>query len=126
MHATERRLAEARGRWAEGVAALFLRLKGYRILARRAKTPVGEIDLVAARAGVLAFVEVKARRRRDEGMWAVAPHQMRRITRAARYWLAGQPAFSGHDCRFDIIVVISYRMPLHLVDVFQDEGRSRG
>jgi putative endonuclease len=120
MHATERRLAEARGRWAEGVAALFLRLKGYRILARRAKTPVGEIDLVAARAGVLAFVEV------NQGMWAVAPHQMRRITRAARYWLAGQPAFSGHDCRFDIIVVISYRMPLHLVDVFQDEGRSRG
>ena len=126
MHPSERRLAEARGRWAEGAAALFLRLKGYRILARRAKTPVGEIDLVAVRAGVLAFVEVKARRRRDQGVWAVAPHQARRITRAARYWLAGQPAFSGHDCRFDIIVVSPYQMPLHLVDVIHDEGRLRG
>jgi putative endonuclease len=126
MRQTERRRAEVRGRWAERAAALFLRLKGYRVLARRAKTPVGEIDVVATRSRVLVFVEVKARRKREDGMWAIAPHQARRITRAARYWLVGQPAYSGHDCRFDIIVFSPYQMPLHLVNVFQEESWPHG
>jgi len=125
MPKTDRRKAEARGRWAEGVAAWFLRLRGYRILARRAKTPVGEIDLVAARARILAFVEVKSRRLRHEAQWAVAPRQVRRITKAARYWIAGHPAFAGHDCRFDIVIVSPYQMPMHLQNVFQHQGGQR-
>ena len=126
MPPVDRRQAEARGRRAEGLAAFYLRLKGYRILARRAKTPVGEIDLVAARAEVLAFIEVKARRRRSDAQWAVAPHQVRRIARAARYWLAGHPGLNGHVCRFDIVIVCPYQMPLHLPDAFRDEAQLRG
>jgi len=127
MATADRRKAEARGRWAEAAAALYLRLKGYRILARRAKTPVGEIDIVAARSKVVAFVEVKARRRREEAAWALTPQQARRIARAARYWLGGHPAFARHDCRFDIVIVSPYQMPLHLPDAFQDEpGRGDG
>ncbi len=126
MPPADRRRAEARGRWSEGVAAFYLRLKGYRILARRAKTPVGEIDLVAARGHVLAFVEVKARRRRGDAWWAVTPHQVHRIARAAHYWLAGHPGFNSHDCRFDIVIVSPYQMPLHLPDAFRDEPPMRG
>ncbi len=122
----ERHEAEARGRWAEGLAAFYLRLKGYRIVAHRAKTPVGEIDLVAVRREVLAFTEVKARRRRSQAQWAVTPHQVRRIARAARYWLAGHPGLNGHDCRFDIVIVCPYQMPLHLPDAFRDEAKLRG
>jgi len=126
MATAERRKAEARGRRAERVAALFLRLKGYRILARRAKTPVGEIDLVAARSGTVAFVEVKARAR-EKAAWAVTPQQTQRIARAARYWLGGHPAFARHDCRFDIVIVSPYQMPLHLPDAFRDDtGRGVG
>jgi putative endonuclease len=122
MQPSERRQAETRGRWAEGLAAWFLRLKGYRILDRRSRTPVGEIDLVAVRARIVAFVEVKARRRRDQGLWAVTPRQARRISQAARYWIAGHPGLAGYDCRFDIVIVSPYQMPLHVADVFQDDG----
>lgn len=126
MATADRRKAEARGRRAETAAALFLRLKGYRILARRAKTPVGEIDIVAARSGVVAFVEVKARRR-GHAAWAVTPQQTRRIARAARYWLGGNPAFAHNDCRFDIVIVSPYQMPVHLPDAFREEaGRGVG
>lgn len=127
MATADRRKAEARGRRAEWAAAVFLRLKGYRILARRAKTPVGEIDIVAARSKLVAFVEVKARQRRDEAAWALTPRQARRIARAAAYWLGGHPTFAQHDCRFDIVIISPYQMPLHLPDAFQDEaGRGDG
>jgi len=127
MATADRRKAEARGRRAEGAAALYLRLKGFRILARRAKTPVGEIDIVAMKSNVVAFVEVKARQRRDEAAWAVTPQQARRIARAAHYWLGGHPTLASHDCRFDIVIVSPYQMPLHLPDAFQDEpGRGDG
>ncbi|MEQ9815290.1 MAG: YraN family protein, partial [Azospirillaceae bacterium] len=80
-----RRLAERRGRRAEGVAALWLRLKGYRVLDRRVRTPVGEIDLVLRRGGTLVFAEVKRRVALADGMAAVGPAQRRRIGRAAEW-----------------------------------------
>jgi putative endonuclease len=93
---------------AETLAAWFLRCKGYRVLARRYKTPVGEIDLIAARAGVIVFVEVKARGSLDMALSSIRPRQAQRIVRAAAYYMAGY--MSGHkgqsfDMRFDVIAV---------------------
>ena len=95
----------ATGLAAENFAALLLRLKGYRILARRYKTPVGEIDLIARRGRTIAFVEVKARQTMDEALAAVTPAMQARITRAAGYFLAGNPALAQLTLRFDLMAV---------------------
>lgn len=114
-----RREAERRGHRAETLAALWLGLKGYRILGRRCRTPVGEIDLVAARRGRIAFVEVKVRASTDEAAWSVTPRQQARIARAAEYWLARKPAYQSHDVGLDVIMVAPWSMPKHLRDAFR-------
>jgi putative endonuclease len=89
---------------AENIAAWFLRLKGYRVVARREKTPVGEIDLIVQRGRVLVFVEVKARGTIDGALESIHARQRSRIIRAAEYYLAGQRAqFS--ETRFDVIAI---------------------
>jgi putative endonuclease len=92
------------GLFAETIPALLLRLKGHRIIARRYKTPVGEIDLVALKGKRLAFVEVKQRKTFDEAGWSLPTRAPRRIVRAAQYWLAGHPDFAGHDIAFDVVL----------------------
>lgn len=109
----KRRDAEVRGRRAENIAVLWLKLKGYRILGRRVRTPLGEVDIVARRRQTLAFVEVKARDSDADADAAVAPHQLRRVARAANLLLA---RFLG-DCagaRIDAIIVSRGRMPRHI------------
>jgi putative endonuclease len=86
-----RRAAEQRGRGAELLCLWQLRLKGYRILARRYKTPVGEIDLIARRGRVLAAIEVKARADLDLAGEAITPRQRHRISRAFAHFLGGRP-----------------------------------
>ena len=85
-----RRQAEARGRWAEWLAMVWLAAKGYRLLDHRARTAAGEIDLVARRGEYLVFIEVKARATRAEALDSIGPRQRGRITRAASIWRAGQ------------------------------------
>ncbi len=87
-----RRAAYRRGRTAETVAVAWLRLRGYRILARGLRTPVGEIDIIARRGGTLAVVEVKSRASLAAAAAAVSAHQRRRIVRALQWYLAGKPA----------------------------------
>jgi len=87
---------------AEALAAWRLRLKGYRILARRFRCPQGEIDLVARRGGTLVFVEVKARAR-DSGGELITARQRRRIERAAGVFLQRHPALAALDIRFDAV-----------------------
>jgi putative endonuclease len=113
-----RRAAYGRGLSAESRAALWLRFKGYRILARRLATPVGEIDLVARRGRVLAFVEVKARASVEEALFAIGRRQQQRIVRAAGAFLARRPALAGCDLRFDVIAVAPRRWPRHLPGAF--------
>lgn len=121
---TERRQgAERLGRRAEAVAAWYLRLKGYRIIARRFRTPSGEVDIVAKRGKTLAFVEVKARRDTDIGLDAVSGTGRTRIARAAGTWLSRYPGAAQLDLRFDLIVVAPRRWPLHLRNVFDSTGR---
>ncbi len=117
-----RRRAERRGRRAETLAAWLLRLKGYRILARRTRTPVGEIDLIARRGRLVAFVEVKQRPSFAEAAEAVTPTARRRIARAASFWLSAHPAAAALDLRFDVIICVSGRLPRHLTGAFDAEG----
>jgi putative endonuclease len=106
---------------AEGRAALLLAAKGYRELARRWKSPVGEIDLVVRRGRTLVFVEVKARPRLDDAAWSVLPRQQRRIIAAAEAWLAAHPEHAGYDIRFDAVLVAPGRLPQHLAAAFEVE-----
>ncbi|WP_420430291.1 YraN family protein [Hyphobacterium sp.] len=118
----QRRAAENRGRQAERVAALWLALKGYRILARRAKTGAGELDLVARKGGVLAIVEVKARATIDAGLQAISPQQQKRIMRGASSYAGRRPDLAGLAIRYDLIIIRPWRLPHHARQFFWPEG----
>ena len=110
-----RRRAWRSGHWAEAVAAMLLRLKGYRILARRFRAPVGEIDIVARRGEVLAMVEVKSRATLEEALLALPPRQRRRIERAAQAFLARDARLAGLTVRFDVMLIVPWRRPKHIM-----------
>jgi putative endonuclease len=123
----ERQMREARpekiaafglGISAESRAAAWLIAHGYRILARRWKSPLGEIDIIAARRHLLIFVEVKARATLDDAAEAVTARQKQRIAAAAEAWLAGNPQPSIRDMRFDAILVAPGRLPRHIPAAF--------
>jgi len=113
-----RRAAERGGRRAEALAAWWLRLKGWTILARRVKIPVGEVDLVARRGRTLAFVEVKARATAREAAVALDEWRLRRVAAAAEA-LAPRYARAGDDVRIDAMLVVPRRLPRHLPNVWQ-------
>jgi putative endonuclease len=114
----ERRRRFTVGLHAETIAAFYLRAKGYRVLSRRFKTPVGELDIVAARGRRLAFVEVKRRATFDEAANSVTLKAQRRIIRAAQLWLGRWPKYQSHDPCFDVIVLTPRSWPKHLEDAF--------
>jgi putative endonuclease len=116
--APERIAAFRTGLSAESRAAAYLMAKGYRILARRFRTPHGEIDLVARRRGLLAFVEVKARATLDEAAFAVTPRQQLRIINAAQAWLVAHPEHAEFELRFDAILIAPRSLPRHLLAAF--------
>ena len=120
----DRRTAVRRGRRGEGLALWLLRLKGYRILARDLRSPLGEIDIVACRGRTLAVIEVKARDSLLDAAEAVTPRQRERIARAARLFLGRRPAFATHSIRFDVMLVSPRRWPRHIVDAWQEERGS--
>jgi len=102
------------GHMGETVSAWMLRSKGYRVVMRRFKTPVGEIDLICRRGNLLVFVEVKARRRQHVNDQLLSGAQRRRISRAALVFLQRYPAFANHDIRFDMVVICPWTYPRHL------------
>ena len=103
---------------AESRAAAFLMAKGYRILAKRFRTPYGEIDLVARKRSLLAFIEVKARASLDEAAYAVTPRQQQRIIAAAEAWLMAHPEHAEFELRFDAVLIAPRRLPRHLLAAF--------
>ena len=103
---------------AESRAAAYLVAKGFRILARRWKSPVGEIDIVARRRSLLVFVEVKARQNFDKAAWSVTAHQRGRIIAAAEAWLARYADDRIRDIRFDAVLVAPGRIPRHIPAAF--------
>jgi putative endonuclease len=112
MASTQRRSAYRKGLRAEILACWWLRLQGYRILAQRYKTPVGEIDVIARRAGRVVFIEVKARHGHADALDAATQSQPR-VVRAAQYALVGMPNLAGLQFRFDVISVPWYMLPKH-------------
>jgi putative endonuclease len=113
-----RQVAFRLGLSAESRAAAFLIAKGFRIVARRWKSPVGEIDIVARRRTLLVFVEVKARERLDDAAWSVTPRQQARIVAAAEAWLAQFPDARIRDIRFDAMLVAPGHIPRHIPAAF--------
>jgi len=108
-----------RGRGAERIALFWLLAKGYRPLARRYAAAGGEIDLIVARGGTIAFVEVKARGAMDEALSAITATKRRRFSRAARAWLARHPWAAGRTWRADAVFVAPKRLPRHVVAAFE-------
>ena len=103
---------------AESRAAAYLMAKGYRVLAKRFRTPQGEIDLVARKRNLVAFVEVKARASLDEAAYAVTPRQQARIIAAAQAWLMAHPEHAEFELRFDAVLIAPRRLPRHLLAAF--------
>jgi putative endonuclease len=114
----ERVAAFRLGLSAESRGALLLVAKAYRIVARRWKTPFGEIDIVARRRNDLVFVEVKARERIDDAAEAVTERGKRRILAAAELWLAHHPGDARCAIRFDVILIAPGKMPRHIANAF--------
>jgi putative endonuclease len=113
----KRQRAERGGRRAETYAALFLQLKGWSILARRVRTPVGEVDLVARRGRTVAFIEVKARATEAGAAMALDHFRLRRVAAAAGA-LSSRFARAGDDIRIDAMFVVPWRLPRHLTNVW--------
>lgn len=114
----ERQVAFALGLSAESRAAALLIAKGYRIVARRWRSPAGEIDIVARRRNMLVFVEVKARAQLDAAAESVIMRQQRRIIAAAEIWLADHPDDADCEMRFDVVLVAPKSLPRHIVAAF--------
>ena len=112
--------SEARDRRAGFIASLLLLSKLYRVLGRRVKTPLRELDLVAlSPKGVLCFVEVKARGLESEAAEAVSMRQRERIVRASALYLSARPGLRHKGVRFDAILVVPRRLPHHLKDAWR-------
>jgi putative endonuclease len=114
----KRQKAEKRGRGAETLACWYLRLKGWRILARRARVPGGEVDIIARRGRTLAFVEVKARGTSEAAAFALDRYRLRRVAVAAER-LAPRFMSAGDDVRIDALYIVPGKLPRHLPDVWQ-------
>lgn len=122
MSRDKRRVANRWGMNAETWAVWSLRFKGYHILARRVRTPAGEIDIVARKGRTVVFVEVKARPDIATALSAVSDRQRTRIARAAAAYLAQHPYLIDADVRFDVIAVTPGRIPHHLQDAWRPNG----
>jgi len=104
-----------RGVFAEHLAALWLMLKGYRILARRWVSRHGEIDLVAVRGNCLVFVEVKQRESLEAAQASIGSRQRMRVHRAAENWMKKHQRFEGHELRFDLVFIVPGLWPHHII-----------
>lgn len=109
---------EAQGRRGEWLAAWYLRLTGWRILAQRVKTPRGEVDIVAQRGNLVVFVEVKWRRDLRDLALAVDHHRLRRVAAAAEV-LAPRYARAGEDVRIDVILIAPRQWPRRIANAWQ-------
>ena len=113
------RTSERRGRLAEAIASAFLMVKGYRIIARRVRTPLGELDLIAVRGRRLAFVEVKYRDTLAAATRSVGRRQATRTAAAAARWYWRHPAYRGYRIGLDALYLAPWRIPRHRIDALQ-------
>lgn len=113
-----RRKAHQKGKRAEFVARVWLRLKGYRIMEKRYKTKMGEVDIIARKGSLIAFVEVKARDEVQVALDAISWDSQNRIEAAAERWLQNQSDFGELSWQFDVVAVLPRRLPKHFQNVW--------
>ncbi|GHC80692.1 YraN family protein [Limoniibacter endophyticus] len=118
--APKRLRAYRRGGRAETLACIFLMFKGFRIVARNWKTPLGEVDIIARRGSLIVIAEVKARDTLEAAMEAVGPHALRRIEAAGDLWLARQSGSAQFSIRYDLIAVLPRKLPKHVKNIWQN------
>jgi putative endonuclease len=106
-----------KGIWSEYLAAFFLVMKGYRILAMRYQSPMGEIDIIAKRSKVIAAIEVKNRPTRTAALEAVSRTQQGRIEKAMQSYLARYPLYQDYNVRYDIMAITP--LPFHLPNAWE-------
>jgi putative endonuclease len=111
--------AHASGLTGEDAAVAALLREGWLVLARRARTPAGELDLVAEREGLLAFIEVKARPSLSEAAHALGPRQRARLAAAAECWLSANPGHGAAGIRFDLLLVAADGTVRRIADAFR-------
>jgi putative endonuclease len=111
--------AQARGIDAEAIACGALEAEGWRVLARRLRTGAGEVDAIAEREGLLAFIEVKARPNLAGAAWALSPKQQARLLAAAEIVLAEHPDWGRAGIRFDVLLVDSAGRVRRIADAFR-------
>ena len=115
----DRSAAERAGRRAETIAAWWLRFHGWSILATRARVRGGEVNIVARRGRIIAFVEVKARRTAMDAGFAIDPYRLRRVFFAAQI-LFERYRRPGDDMRVDAMLIVPRCWPEHLVNLWND------
>ena len=120
--AADRRRAESVGRLAETATALLYMCLGFRPLAQRLRTPVGEIDLLARRGDLIAVVEVKLRDSTVTAAETITARNRRRIVDATRWWLAMNPEHSRYTIRFDAVLWAPWSLPCRVVGAFEAES----
>lgn len=114
--------ADRRGRHAEDAARLALERDGWTILARRLRTPAGEIDMVAEKDGLLAVVEVKARPKLVDAAAALSGRQQARLISATEIILANNPNWGAQGVRFDLLLVDAAGVVRRIADAFRGDG----
>jgi putative endonuclease len=114
-------VAQARGIDAETIACGALEREGWRVLARRLRTKAGEVDAIAERNGLLAFIEVKARPDLAGAAWALSAKQQARLLAAAEIVLAEHPDWGRAGIRFDVLLVDSAGRVRRIADAFRQE-----
>lgn len=114
----KREIAERKGREGEAQAAMWLGTQGWEVLAQRVKTPLGEIDLIARKAGLVAFVEVKWRKRSGDLATAIDERRLSRVA-AAVECVAHEYVNHGEDMRIDVILLAPGNAPRHIVNAWQ-------
>ncbi|WP_202899049.1 YraN family protein [Ahrensia sp. 13_GOM-1096m] len=116
--ASNRRRAYRKGHRGEWLAAQCLRLKGFRIVAKRFKTKSGEVDIIARRGKLILMVEVKARDNVEQAMDAVTQTALRRIAAAGDEWLIKQKNYASLSIRYDLIACLPRRWPIHIPAIY--------
>ena len=114
--------AHADGLGSETVAALWMMVRGWRVLGMRIRTPQGEIDLLARRRDVVAVIEVKRRRTLDEALGAVSPSQRGRLRRAGETLVARRGDLVGCSVRLDLVAIGAGKLPRHIPDAWPQDG----
>ena len=116
------RAAHRRGLGAEAAAQSALERDGWTILARRLRTPAGEVDLVAEKDGLLAVVVVKGRPRLADAASALSARQQARLIAATDIILSEHPEWGTLGVRFDLMVVDGTGVVRRIADAFRGDG----